>query len=135
MSKERRDILDILKGELEFIEKGGYDPTTDRPWIPTSMFQDSSTCLRLQRIAHESNCEDCALLPFVPPVLRSEEVPCHHIPLNSQGETVYTLERQSLHPEMEEIVKKWLSATIRQIEQERSHKQPKITTDQMSSGR
>jgi hypothetical protein len=24
MSKDKRDLLDVLKGELEFVEKGGY---------------------------------------------------------------------------------------------------------------
>jgi len=58
----------------------------------------------------------------VPAPAQGEEVPCHHIPLNAQGETVYTMERQYEQMELEEAVKNWLRATIQRIERERAVK-------------
>ncbi len=69
-------------------------------------------------------CNECLLSDFVPADAQSDEVPCHHIPLNAEGETVYTMERQRVQIEMEEAVKAWLRQTIQRIEQERATKTP-----------
>jgi len=45
-------------------------------------------------------------------------VPCHHIPLNAEGETVDTLRDNQL--KLEEALGAWLRATIRRLEQERA---------------
>ena len=33
------------EAELDFVEKGGYGRSVRTPWLPTSAFQDSLTCL------------------------------------------------------------------------------------------
>ena len=48
MSIDNRDVLDVLKAELNFIEKGGYGKPAGQPWVSTSMFQDSPSCLTLE---------------------------------------------------------------------------------------
>ncbi len=45
-------------------------------------------------------------------------MPCHHIPLNPEGETAETLAENQL--KLEEALENWLRATIRRIEQERA---------------
>ena len=45
MAKDDRDILELLKDELDFIEKGGYGRSVRTPWKPKSAFQDSLTCI------------------------------------------------------------------------------------------
>ena len=41
MAKDDRDILELLKQELSFIEEGGYGRSVRTPWLPKSVFQDS----------------------------------------------------------------------------------------------
>ena len=45
MAKDDRDILELLKDELDFIEKGGYGRSVRTPSKPKSAFQDSLTCI------------------------------------------------------------------------------------------
>ena len=122
MSDDKRDVLEVLKFELQFLEQGGYGRSVRTPWKPTSAFQDSPSCLNFNDPARPHACSECLLTDFVPQSLQSEEVPCHHIPLNSEGETVHSLERQGTQPEIEEALKKWLKEAIARLERERALK-------------
>jgi hypothetical protein len=115
MATDDRDIVDVLKAELDFIEKGGYGRSVRTPWKPTVAFQDSPSCLAFPIRSHD---EGCVLMRFVPPELRCQSVPCHHIPLNDAGETAATLEQQGDQQKLEEALKNWLRAEIKQIEEE-----------------
>ena len=44
MSEDKRDVLEVLRYELNFIEQGGYGNWYSTPWGPASIFQDSLTC-------------------------------------------------------------------------------------------
>lgn len=120
MAKDERDILDVLKDELTFIEQGGYGRSVRTPWQPRSAFQDSLTCINYADPNHTHPCNECHLLNFVSPEHQSEEVPCHFIPLNETGETIEDLEPEGNEAKLEREVKNWLRARIRQIEEERS---------------
>jgi hypothetical protein len=122
MSNDKRDILEVLKFELSFLEQGGYGRSVRTPWKPTSVFQDSITCINFDDPERPHPCSDCLLTDFVPDQYHCENIPCHHIPLNAAGETVDTMERQYNQLEMEEAVKEWLRATIARIEQDRAQK-------------
>ena len=122
MSNDKRDILEVLKFELNFLEQGGYGRSVRTPWKPTSIFLDSPSCINFNDSGRPNPCSECLLTDFVPEKSHEEEIPCHHIPLNNQGETVYTMERQREQIELEEAVKNWLRATIQRIEQERAAK-------------
>ena len=117
-----RDVLETLKAELAFIEQGGYGRSVRTPWKPTAFFQDSLSCLNFGDPKRTHPCEECFLMQFVPPDQRSEDVPCHHIPLTPTGETVAALEQMENQEEMEEAVKNWLRAAIKKIEAERAGK-------------
>ena len=117
IQKDERDILEILRAELNFLEKGGYGRSVRTPKVPTSAFQDSPSCLCFPYHDHQ---DECALMQFVPPDRRLEAVPCHHIPLNEAGETVDLVERTGSQDESEELVKNWLRERIAEIEHERA---------------
>ena len=120
MSKDERDILEVLRAELDLVEKGGYGRSVRTPWKQTSTFQDSLTCLNHGYPYRAHPCEECFLDDLVPPERRSEVVPCHHIPLNEEGETIETLELKDNQQLMEESLKLWLREKIAEIEAERA---------------
>ena len=117
MSKDVRETLQVLKDELEFIEKGGYGRSVKTPWLPTSVFRDSLTCLNFADEKRPHPCSECLLIDFVPPENRNEVVPCHHIALNAVGQTIDDLEWKEDQCEMEEAVKDWLRTTIKRLEE------------------
>jgi hypothetical protein len=120
MSEDKRDVLELLKFELQFLEQGGYGRSVRTPWKPTSIFQDSLSCLNFNDPARPHPCSECFLTDLVPDNLKSEDVPCHHIALNPEGETVHSMERQRSQLEMEEALKNWLRNEIQRIENERA---------------
>ena len=61
-------------------------------------------------------CSECHLIDFVPQDKRSEELPCHAIPLNAAGETVESLELENNQAKLEEALKEWMRAKITEIE-------------------
>lgn len=125
MSTDKRDILDVLKFELNFLEQGGYGRSVRSPWKPTSIFQDSLSCINFNDPDRPHPCDECLLTDFVPGGVTDQSVPCHHIPLNPDGETVDTMERQCNQVELEEAVKNWLREMIRRIELDRAQKTQK----------
>jgi hypothetical protein len=118
MTKDNRDTIEVLKAELDFVEKGGYGRSVKTPWLPTSIFQDSPSCLNLGDPAKTHPCSDCLLIDFVPAAARAESVPCHHIPLTAFGATIDELEWKEDQPRTEEAVKSWLRRTIDKLEEE-----------------
>ena len=116
---DERDILETLRAELSFIEKGGYGRSVRSPHVPTSVFQDSLSCLNFGYPYRAHPCHECLLDDFVPEELRAAPVPCHHIPLDKEGETVEGLELADNQQLLEEKVKAWLRARIREIENRR----------------
>ncbi len=120
MVTDNRDILEVLKFELNFLEQGGYGRSVRTPWKPTSIFQDSLSCLNFGDPKRTVPCRDCLLMDFVPNAHQNETVPCHHIPLNETGQTVETLDRGYNQQELEEAVIAWLRRTIDRIERERA---------------
>lgn len=120
MSKDDRDVLEVLKFELDFIEKGGYGRSVRTPWKATSVFQDAMTCLNFGDPLRTHPCEQCLLMQFVPQERHSEDVPCHHIPLDRAGDTIAMLEDRDRQEGLEDAVKQWLRSTIKRIEADRA---------------
>jgi hypothetical protein len=120
MQKDERDLLEVLKFELEFLEQGGYGRAPRTPWRPQYIFEDSLTCMNYDSRENPGPCSDCVLMQLVPPEHRSEKIPCRHIPFNMSGETLDSLYRYSDQKETEDTVANWLRATIRRLEEERA---------------
>ena len=120
MAKDDRPILELLKAELAFMEQGGYGRSVRTPWLPKPAFEDSLTCLNYSDPAHTRPCNECDLIDFVANEHRSEEVPCHLIALNDDGETIQDLEAQGNQAKLEVTLKQWMRSKIKQIEDQRA---------------
>jgi len=120
MPTDKRDILELLQAELNHIEQGGYGRRVRTPWKPTSIFQDSLTCLNYSSPFRAHSCGECFLNELVPPESRAEEIPCHHIPLDAEGSTIEGIEWDENQQKLEENVKVWLRAKIKEVEVERA---------------
>ena len=116
MAEDDRDLLEVLKFELSFLEQGGYGRSVRTPWKPTSVFEDSLTCLNFGDPGHSHPCSECLLFHFVPENSRNENVPCHHIVLNQKGDTLAALNTGYNQLELEESVKTWLRNAIQRLE-------------------
>ena len=121
MTTDDRDILELFKSELDFIENGGYGRSVRTPWHEKSTFQDSLSCINYGYPYRAHPCNECHLLDFVSPDHRTENVPCHFIPLNADGETIQDLEAQDNQAKLEREVSRWLRDRIKQIEEERAN--------------
>ncbi len=117
MANDDRDLLEVLKFELEFLEKGGYGRSPRTAWRPQFIFEDSPTCLNFGDPHGSRPCDECVLMQLVPAERRSERVPCRHIPLNAAGETVDSYYRTGTQWELEKALADWLRATIRRLEE------------------
>lgn len=124
MANDDRDLLQVLKFELGFVEHGGYGRSVHTPWKPTSIFEDSLTCLNFDDPGHTHPCRDCLLFDLVPETSQNENIPCHHIPLNEKGETLATLDKGYNQVELEESIKTWLRKTIQRLERQREETSP-----------
>ncbi|MGA9981081.1 MAG: hypothetical protein WBQ08_20840 [Candidatus Sulfotelmatobacter sp.] len=115
MPRDDRNLLDVLKFELEFLEQGGYGRLPRESWRARLVFEDSPTCMNSNSKDHEP-CSECLLMQFVPEDARQEQTPCTHIPLSPNGETLESLYRTGTQQEIEEALGAWLRSTIGQLE-------------------
>jgi len=114
MSEEKRELLEKLKFELAFVEDGGYGRSVRTPHQPTSVFQDSLTCLNFGDPSRTHPCAECSLMRYVPESSQGEDVPCHYIPLDPDRRTIATLDAA----EAEVVLKQWLGHEIARLEGE-----------------
>jgi hypothetical protein len=119
MYKDERDLLDVLKAELAFLEKGGYGRSPRESWRQPLIFEDSPSCMNYDSKETPGPCSDCVLMQLVPPQFRGKQIPCRHIPFNADGETLDSLSRYSHQFEIEEVFGNWLRKTIATLEEAR----------------
>jgi hypothetical protein len=122
MTRDGRDILEVLKFELSFLEDGGYGRSPRSPWRAPAIFEDSPICPNFCDAARPHPCESCLLEDFVPAEKQAESVPCRFIPLTADGRTVDDLYRTGSQAEMEDALAVWLRKEIQKIEQQRALK-------------
>lgn len=116
MANDKRDLLTVLKKELEFLNKGGYRQKARVPWRPQFIFQDSPTCLNFDPAKEARPCTDCVLTQLAPEDARAKKIPCRYIPLNEKGETIDSFYRSGTRRELEDSFGKWLRSTIERLE-------------------
>jgi hypothetical protein len=120
MTQGERDLLDLLKFELKFLEDGGYGRSPHTPWRRQTVFEDSPTCPNRGDPTRPHPCTQCLLMRFVPRELRDQVSPCRHIPLTDKGETVDYFYRRGTQLELlklEEALAGWLRKQISRIEE------------------
>lgn len=123
MAHDDRDILDVLRFELGFVEDGGYGRSPRTPWRAPAIFEDSPICPNFCDPSHSHPCENCLLEQFVPQGQKGESIPCRFIQLTEDGQTVEDLYRTGSQPELEEALANWLRTQIARIQQERAAKE------------
>lgn len=117
MSEDRRNVLQVLRYELNFLEQGGYSRNVRQGAI--SPFRDTLSCLNFGDPLRSHACHECCLYDFVPDDSRTEDLPCHFIRLDGEGTTVATLIKNDSREGLESVLKAWLRATIARLEKER----------------
>jgi hypothetical protein len=120
MAEDGRDILDVLRFELNFLLDGGYGRSPRAPWRAPSIFEDSPICLNFSDASHPEPCDSCLLARFVPEAQRKEKAACRFIGLTREGQTLEDLYRTGSQMEIEEALANWLRAQIARIERERA---------------
>ena len=120
MAEDSRDILEVLKFELRFLEDGGYGRSPHTPWRAPAIFEDSPACPNFCDPARPHPCESCRLMSFVPESKREESIPCRFIPISEEGQTIEDFYRMGTQNEMEAALANWLRNQIQKIEQERT---------------
>jgi hypothetical protein len=123
MTSDNRDLLTVLKSELEFLAKGGYRHTARAAWRPHFVFQDSPTCLNFDPTQRPRPCAECILARLVPEDMQQKKIPCRYIPLNKRGETIDSFYRCGTEKELESELGQWLKATIERLEIEKAKSQ------------
>jgi hypothetical protein len=116
MSESRRDVLELLKKELAFLDRGGYRRSPSFPWRARYIFEESPSCPNFADRTRSHRCTDCWLMEFVAPDLRSEQVPCRFVELTATGVTVDSLYRCGTLPESEQALRQWLRQRVRELE-------------------
>jgi hypothetical protein len=132
MQEDERDLLEVLKFELRFLEDGGYGRSPKNPSRPLYIFEDSPTCMNYDARDDREPCSNCVLMHLVPLEVRSAKIPCRHIPLNSSGDTLDSLYGRGEQYEIEEKVGEWLRAAIEQLEAERIAPQQRPGRERLS---
>ena len=118
MADDLRDMIDQLKLERSILRDGGYGRSVRTPQKAEQLLRDSLTCLNLGQEVQRHPCSDCLLWEFVPKERLDEDIPCHHIPLNSTKETIAALEEKGDRDAAEKALLEWLDRTILQLETE-----------------
>ena len=58
MPTDTRNVLDVLKFELEFLRQGGYGRLPREAWRARFVFEDSPTCMNFNSKDH-APCSEC----------------------------------------------------------------------------
>ena len=118
MNTKMQDLSKQLQSELVFLEQGGYSRSPGALWRTPLIFEDSKICARNTGSHNQQGCNSCVLIQLVPAEHRLDKVPCRHIPLNPEGETLDLLYRYADAHEIEAAFSNWLRSTIQRLEQQ-----------------
>jgi hypothetical protein len=118
VADDLQDIINQLKLERSILRDGGYGSSVRTATKVEQLFRDSATCLNVGLAVQRHPCSDCLLWEFVPKEKLEEDIPCHHIPLNGERETIADLEERGDREGAEKALLHWLDRTISQLEEE-----------------
>lgn len=124
MPDDLRDMIEQLKLERSILRDGGYGRSVRTPGKAEHLFRDSVTCINVGETVRRHPCSDCFLWEFVPNEHLEDDIPCHHIPLNADRETIAALEERGDREAAEKALLEWLDRTILQLEKELAQRIP-----------
>jgi hypothetical protein len=114
---EIKEVIDQLKVQRSILKDGGYGSSVRTPWKSLQLFRDSLTCLNFDEVVKKHPCSECLLWDWVPEEHRDDDIPCHSIPLNDQGDSIASLEDVAARDRAEQILLQWLDTTIAYLEE------------------
>lgn len=121
MPVDTRQLLEVLRSELSYLEQGGFD--REQVLFGTaSPFVGTPGCINLGDPLRRHECGECCLSEFVPEGKREEKFPCHHIALNAAGETIASLMTNSDPQRLPDALEHWLRNTIALLEERAERK-------------
>jgi hypothetical protein len=118
MADDLNDMINQLKLERTILRDGGYKSSRRSATETEQLLRDSATCLNVGLTVQRHPCSDCLLWEFVPNGRMEEDIPCHHIPLNADCETIAGLEEKGDHEGAKNALLQWLDCTISELEAE-----------------
>ena len=118
-----KEIIDQLKVQRSILKDGGYGSSVRTPWKSLQLFRDSLTCLNFDEVVKKHPCSECLLWDWVPEEHRDDDIPCHAIPLNDQGDSIASLEDAAARDRAEQILLQWLDTTIAYLEEKLAEEQ------------
>ena len=118
MRADLNEIIVQLKLERDILKSGGYGRSVRTPQKPTKLFRDSVTCLNYGETVKLHPCEECLLWEWVPEDHQHDDLPCHFIPLNEQGDSIASLEDSGDREEAEKALLDWLDSVIEHLQVE-----------------
>lgn len=124
MADDLLDMIKQLKLERSILRDGGYGRSVHTATKEEQLFRDSVTCLNVGQTVRKHPCSDCLLWEFVPKDKMEEDIPCHHIPLNSEKTTIAAMEERGDRDTAEEALRGWLDRTIAKLEEELARRSP-----------
>lgn len=117
MASDLKDIIEQLRLERDILKDGGYGRSVRTPRKEERLFRDSITCLNIGEEVKRHPCNECMLWDWVPPEHKDEDIPCHFIPLNEQGESIASLEDRGEREKAEEALLTWLDSALQKLEE------------------
>ena len=117
MAPDLKEIIDQLKLQRDIVKDGGYGRSVRTPWKEERLFRDSITCLNVSEQVKKHPCNECLLWEWVPEDHKDEDIPCHFIPLDQQGQSIAELEEAGKREEAEQALLAWLDSTIEKLEE------------------
>jgi hypothetical protein len=118
MPLTKEEIIQKLRLEKSILVDGGYGRSVRTPRRATQVFRDSITCPNVGESEKVHPCSECFLIEYVHPSCKDLNLPCHFVPLNTEGETIDSLVRQGDSEKLEQVLAKWIDATIKGLEQD-----------------
>lgn len=118
MADDLLDMINQLKLERSILRDGGYGRSVHTATKEEQLLRDSVTCLNVGQTVRKHPCSDCLLWEFVPKEKMEEDIPCHHIPLNSERATIAAMEERGDRDTAEEALRGWLDRTIAKLEED-----------------
>jgi hypothetical protein len=114
--KDRRDLLQVLRSELTFLDAGGYSAWAGTRWRLPLIFEESPACPNFNDATWSVRCRDCVLAKLVPLRNQGRDIPCRSIALDDAGTTLEALYRTAATEELFRVYRQWLERTIAQLE-------------------
>jgi hypothetical protein len=112
---ENQRLLQILRNEVAFFDAGGYGRPFRSNWRPTLLLRDSPACINYRDSGRQNSCHECPLFSLVAAGQQDRLIPCHYIPLNSQGETITALYARGPQELLDQLYRNWLQEKIQDL--------------------